>query len=126
MSCPWAILILTCGKKGRALRHSRRQLRQAERTRVRYLAALTLAIMCVLAAPAGAAAQDPTNTTGDYEPGASAPAFTPGDDDGVGFPEVPGVSAELPFTGLPLIVVVFAGIMLLSVGVLVRRFSTQE
>jgi hypothetical protein len=89
----------------------------------RFLVVLVTAGVCALVAPATSAAADPTSTVGDYEPGAVAPAFTPGDDAGVGFPDLP--SAELPFTGVPIVVVALIGIMALSVGVLVRRSATR-
>ena len=94
---------------------------------IRFLVVLVTAGVCLLAAPAtGTAADpaDPTNTTGDYEPGAVAPAFTPGDDDGVGFPVLP--SAELPFTGVPVALVALIGIVGLSAGVLLRHSAARE
>ena len=90
----------------------------------RYLVVLVTAGVCALAAPATGAAGDPTSTVGDYEPGSVAPAFTPGDEGGVGFPDVP--ATELPFTGVPIVIVALLGIMVLSVGVLLKRSATRE
>ena len=90
----------------------------------RYLVVLVTAGVCALTAPATGAAADPTSTVGDYEPGSVAPAFTPGDDAGVGFPDLP--TTELPFTGVPIVIVALIGIMVLSVGVLLKRSATSE
>ena len=90
----------------------------------RYLVVLVMAGVCALAAPGTGAAGDPTSTVGDYEPGAVAPAFTPGDDAGVGFPDLP--TTELPFTGVPILIVVLIGLMTLSAGVLLKRSATRE
>jgi hypothetical protein len=90
----------------------------------RYLVVLVTAGVCALAAPATGAAGDPTSTVGDYEPGAVAPAFTPGDDAGVGFPDLS--TTELPFTGFSILVAVLIGVMLLSMGLLLRRLAARE
>lgn len=90
----------------------------------RYLVVLVTAGVCALAAPATGAAADPTSTVGDYEPGSVAPAFTPGDEEGIGFPDVP--TTELPFTGFPIVMVALIGLMILSVGVLLKRSATRE
>jgi hypothetical protein len=88
------------------------------------LVVLVTAGVCALAAPGTGAAGDPTSTVGDYEPGAVAPAFTPGDEEGVGFPDLP--TTELPFTGVPIVIVALIGIMVLSVGVLLKRSAMGE
>jgi hypothetical protein len=87
--------------------------------------ALSVAV-CVLLAPSAAVAADPKSPVrgGDYEPGASAPAFTPGSDQGAGFPDVP--MTELPFTGMPILLVVLVGMILVSMGMLFRRLGGRE
>jgi hypothetical protein len=63
---------------------------------------------------------EPTLTTGDYEPGSELPTVISGDS-GVspGLPSLP--DAELPFTGLPLWPVVWAGFMVLALGGFLRH-----
>jgi hypothetical protein len=81
--------------------------------------------VCVLSAPSAAMAADPNSPVrGDYEPGGLAPAFTPGSDQGVSFPQVP--LTELPFTGIPIFLVVLIGMILLSIGTLLRRLGSRE
>jgi hypothetical protein len=88
--------------------------------------ALSVAV-CVLLAPSAALAGDLKSPVrgGDYEPGGLAPAFTPGSDQGgVGFPDVP--MTELPFTGIPILLVVLVGMILVSMGMLFRRLGARE
>jgi hypothetical protein len=58
---------------------------------------------------------------GDYEPGSEAPTVIPPGDGGVSpsLPSLPDV--ELPFTGLSLWPLVWAGFMLLAFGAFLRR-----
>jgi hypothetical protein len=87
-------------------------------------AAVFVGVLCVLAAPSVALASDPTSTVGDYEPGGVAPTVTPGPDHGLALPNAP--TTELPFTGVPIVVVVLIGVMLVSIGWLLKQFATRE